>query len=74
MKIDLIYISDRFNKIKSDLLHSGYNGDYLYENIISALSEEILSELGEIENPDDVKQVLMNMFHLGGLVEKYNKK
>lgn len=74
MKNDLTDIFEKFNKIKGDLLHSGYNGDYLYENIISALSEKILSDLGEIENPDDVKCALMNMFHLGGLIEKYMKK
>lgn len=60
-------IGKRFYQLKSELLHGGYNGELLDNQITDVLSDEILSELGEIERYDDVKRALVNMFFIGQL-------
>jgi hypothetical protein len=65
MENNLMEIGKRFHQLKSELLHDGYTGDMLENHIIDVISDEILSELGEIERYDDVKRALVNMFFLG---------
>ena len=67
MENNLMEIGKRFHQLKSELLHGGYTGEMLENNITDVISDEILSELGEIERYDDVKRALVNMFFLGQL-------
>jgi hypothetical protein len=60
-------IRKRFNNIKSNMLHGGYIGNMLENHIINELTDEILSELGEIEKYNEVKRALRDMFYLGQL-------
>lgn len=38
------------------MLHGGYTGEMLENHITDVISDEILSELGEIERYDEVKE------------------
>jgi hypothetical protein len=67
MENNLMEIGKRFHQLKSELLHGGYNGEMLENHITDVISDEILSELGEIERYDDVKRALVNMFFMGQL-------
>ena len=67
MENNLMEIGKRFHQLKSELLHGGYTGEMLENNITDVISDEILSELGEIERYDDVKRALVNMFFMGQL-------
>lgn len=67
MENNLMLIGLRYQKLKSDLLHGGYSADMVDNHILDLLTDEILSELGEIERYDDVKRSLVNMFFLGQL-------
>ena len=67
MENNLMEIGKRFHQLKSELIHGGYTGEMLENNITDVLSDEILSELGEIERYDDVKRALVNMFFMGQL-------
>ena len=67
MENNLMEIGKRYHQIKSEMLHGGYTGEMLENNITDVISDEILSELGEIERYDDVKRALVNMFFLGQL-------
>lgn len=67
MENNLMEISKRLHQLKSELLHNGYTGDMLENHITDVISDEILSELGEIERYDDVKRALVNMFFMGQL-------
>lgn len=67
MENKLLTINERFQQIKSELIHSGYTGEMLENHIIDTISEEILSELGEIERYEDVKRALINMYLMGQL-------
>lgn len=67
MKNDLTEIGLRFHNLRTELVHSGYNGEMLENHITDVISDEILSELGEIERYDEVKKALVNMFFLGQL-------
>ena len=58
-------IGKRFHQLKSEMLHGGYIGEMLENHIIDVISDEILSELGEIERYEEVKRVMVNMFFLG---------
>lgn len=46
------------------MLHGGYTGEMLENHITDVISDEILSELGEIERYDEVKRALVNMFFM----------
>ena len=65
MENNLMEIGKRFHQLKSEMLHGGYIGEMLENHITNVISDEILSELGEIERYDDVKRALVNMFFLG---------
>jgi hypothetical protein len=67
MENNLMEIGKRYHQLKSEMLHGGYTGEMLENNITDVISDEILSELGEIERYDDVKRALVNMFFLGQL-------
>ena len=67
MENNLMEIGKRYHQLKSDLLHGGYNGELLENHITDIISDEILSELGEIERYEEVKRVMINMFFLGQL-------
>lgn len=67
MKNNLVEIGKRFLQLKSELQHSGYTGEFLENHLIDAISDEVLSEIGEIERYEEVKSLLMNMFFLGSL-------
>lgn len=67
MENNLMEIGKRFHQLKSEMLHGGYIGEMLENHITNVISDEILSELGEIERYDDVKRALVNMFFLGQL-------
>jgi hypothetical protein len=71
MKNNLIEIGKRFNQLKSNMLHGGYTRNMSDNYIIDILSDEILSELGEIEKYDDVKKSLINMFFIGQLSNNF---
>lgn len=60
-------IGKRYYHLKSEMLHGGYTGEMLENHITDAISDEILSELGEIERYEEVKRALINMFYLGQL-------
>ncbi|MFW5847534.1 MAG: hypothetical protein ACOCVF_01260 [bacterium] len=62
---NLMKIGKRFHQLKSELIDSGYTGEMLENHITDVISDEILSELGEIERYDEVKMALINMFFLG---------
>ena len=49
MENNLMEIGKRFYQLKSEMLHGGYTGEMLENHIIDVISDEILSELGEIE-------------------------
>ncbi len=70
MENNLMEIGKRFHQIKSEMMHGGYTGEMLENHITDVLSDEILSELGEIERYDDVKRALVNMFFIGQLSKK----
>ena len=65
MENNLMEIGKRFHQLKSEMLHGGYTGEMLENHIIDVISDEILSELGEIERYEEVKRVIVNMFFLG---------
>ena len=65
MENNLMEIGKRFYQLKSEMLHGGYTGEMLENHIIDVISDEILSELGEIERYEEVKRVMVNMFFLG---------
>ena len=67
MENNLMEIGKRFHQLKSEMIHGGYTGEMLENLITDVLSDEILSELGEIERYDDVKRALVNMFFIGQL-------
>jgi hypothetical protein len=67
MENNLMEIGKRFHQLKSEMIHSGYTGEMIENHITDVLSDEILSELGEIERYDDVKRALVNMFFIGQL-------
>ena len=67
MENNLMEIGKRFHQLKSELLHGGYTGKMLENHITDVISDEILSELGEIERYDEVKRAMVNMFFLGQL-------
>ncbi len=58
-------IAKRYHNLKSEMIHGGYNGEMLDNHVIDVISDEILSELGEIERYEEVKRALTNMFYLG---------
>ena len=66
MKNNLMEIGKRFHQLKNELIR-GYMGEMLENHITDVISDEILSELGEIERYDEVKRALVNMFFLGQL-------
>jgi hypothetical protein len=47
------------------MLHGGYTSEMLDNHVTDVISDEILSELGEIERYEEVKRALANMFYLG---------
>lgn len=65
MKNNLMEIGKRFQQLKSEMLHGGYTGEMLENHIIDVISDEILSELGEIERYEEAKRAMVNMFFLG---------
>ena len=65
---DLMAIGKRFLQLKSEMIHSGYSGELLENHITDVLSDEILSELGEIARYDEVKRAMVNMFFLGQIM------
>jgi hypothetical protein len=67
MENNLMEITKRFYQLKSELLHGGYRGEMLENHITDVISNEILSQLGEIEKSDEVKEAMVNMFFLGQL-------
>ena len=67
MENNLMEIGKRFHQLRSELLHGGYTGEMLENHTTDVISDEILSELGEIERYDEVKRALVNMFFLGQL-------
>ncbi len=58
-------IALRYQHLKSEMLHGGYTGEMLDNHVTDVISDEILSELGEIERYGEVKRALVNMFYLG---------
>jgi hypothetical protein len=72
MENNLMEIGKRFYQLKSEMMHGGYVGEILENHIIDVISEEILSELGEIERYDEVKRAMINIFFLGQL-SKYKE-
>jgi hypothetical protein len=64
---NLMEIVKKFYQLKSEMMHGGYVGEILDNHITDVISDEILSELGEIERSDDVKRAMVNMFFLGQL-------
>ena len=69
MKNDLSTLVLRFIELKSQFKH-GYTGEMLLENVIGVITDEILSELGEIERCDEIRDALTNMFYLGKYANK----
>ena len=67
MENNLIEIAKRYQHLKSEMIHGGYAGEMLENHVTDVISDEILSELGEIERYDEVKRSLINMFYLGQL-------
>ena len=67
MENNLAEIAKRYHQLKSEMLHGGYTGEMLENHITDVVSDEILSELGEIERFSDVKRAMVNMFFLGQL-------
>lgn len=65
MKNNLIEIGKEYLKIRQDLLHNGYSGEFLEEMVVSTISETLLDSLGETENYYQVKRALMNMYFIG---------
>ena len=58
-------IALRYQHLKSEMLHGGYAGEMLDNHVTDVISDEILSELGEIERYEEIKRALVNMFYLG---------
>jgi len=69
MENNLLELAKRFSEIKSELLHGGYAGDLLENHITDVLTEELLSNLGEIGQHDNVKRAMVNMFFLGQIMK-----
>jgi len=72
MENNLMAIGKRFHQLKIEMVHGGYTGEFLENHIMGIISDEILSELGEMERCEDVKLALVNMFFLGQITN--NKK
>lgn len=67
MENNLMEIGKRFCQLKSEMMNGGYVGEMLENHITDVISDEILSELGEIESYYEVKRAMVNMFFLGQL-------
>jgi len=67
IKNDLMEISKRYTELEGELMHGGYTGEFADNHIISELSDEILSGIGELKQCDEVKKAMVNMFFLGQL-------
>ena len=74
MENNLMEIGKRFHQLKSEMIHGGYTGEMLENHITDVISDEILSELGEIERYDEVKRALVNMFFILNLYNNFLTK
>lgn len=68
--MNLIEIVQKGQKLVNDLKHGEVNPEHIEMEALNALCDEILQELGEIEQYDNVKKVMMNMFFFGKLSSK----
>jgi hypothetical protein len=69
MENNLMEIALRYQHLKSEMLHGGYTGEMLDNHVTDVISDEILSELGEIERYEEVKRALVNMFYIGQMLK-----
>jgi len=69
MENNLLDIGKRFIQLKNEMLSCDYTKDILEFHITDIISDEILSELGDIERFDEVKKALVNMFFIGQLLK-----
>jgi hypothetical protein len=67
MENNLMAIGKRFLQLRSEMIHGGYEGEMLDNHIADVISDEILSELGEIARYDEVRRAMVNMFFIGQL-------
>ena len=65
MENNLMEIGKRFHQLRGEMIHGGYTGEMLENHITDVISDEILSELGEIERYEEIKRAMINMFFLG---------
>ena len=67
MENNLEEISRKFFEIKSELIHGGYTGELLYNQLTDTLTDEILHDLDI--NKINIKKAMVNMFFLGQITE-----
>lgn len=63
---DIISLAKRHQEIENDLTDGNYKGEYL-EEVVSALSRELLNRIGQMDY-DEVTKALRNMYFLGKTV------
>lgn len=68
MKNDILSISQKIISYTSDLFP--LSGEDIELEIIHAIADELLKDMGEIEQYDNVKKALVNMFIVGQLSNK----
>lgn len=64
MMNDLLSLTEKFNNIKSELLHGGYTGDFLEETVLDVLVDEILKDFDESIH-DNIRELLIDMYFTG---------
>jgi len=73
MENDVVKIAQKINTLILQLFPV-VTGDMAEFQMLDSISDELLKEMGEIENYDEVKKALVNMFLVGRMFpEKINK-
>ena len=67
MEKNLLAISMRYAQLRSDLIHGNYRREFMEEEVINVITDELLSDMEM--NKEEVKKALINMFALGKLIK-----
>jgi len=60
----------RYSQLESDLLHGGYQGDLMHEQIMDILVGEIINDIGD--DKEKMRSALMNISILGRVQGEQN--
>lgn len=65
VETDLVKIAERYLEFKNKLLNEGYTGIYSEFSAIDEVIDELITDLGYMEKPEDVKKIMRMMFLVG---------